>query len=198
MGLLLISVPIILILAAFTLPIPLSYAQSNDVNMSTSNLTTGNWTSYTNSTLGISFDYPFDWEVTEKQGRFEKGPDVIVTDGQIAFKIIKIDESINDIFQRHWLTETVKQFENQYQNDEGTRIIESTDMKKYKIDGERTGTFLYMANNEDGTSMAQENFLTQHRDRVYFLIFGDSTLTFDSPETQSIMQKIIKSFKFIT
>jgi hypothetical protein len=31
-----------------------------------------NWTSYTNNEKGISFDYPSDWEVEEKQDRFDR------------------------------------------------------------------------------------------------------------------------------
>ena len=37
--------------------------------------------------------------------------------------------------------------------------IPDTDMKKYKIDGEKTGTFLYTIDNGDGSTVAQQSFL---------------------------------------
>lgn len=43
------------------------------------------WSNYTNDNLGITFDYPSNWTMTEKNNRFEQGPDLSVGSGQHIF-----------------------------------------------------------------------------------------------------------------
>ncbi|MDP9306308.1 MAG: hypothetical protein M3O68_08200 [Thermoproteota archaeon] len=83
--------------------------------------------------------------------------------------------------------------------DPNTIIIEHTDTQKYKIGGERTGTFLLKRVHEgEGSDVAQQVFYFTHNGDGYSVSFTDSTLTFDLPETQNILNRIIHSFKFLS
>jgi hypothetical protein len=80
--------------------------------------------------------------------------------------------------------------------DEKTTLIEPTDVKKYKIGGERTGTFVTKV--DDGISaFGLQNFFVINNGDGYLFGFRASTETFDEPKSQNIMNKIIYSFLFL-
>ena len=159
--------------------------------------TPSNWTTYESPALGLSFDYPSDWEVEEKQDRFDTAADVSVSDGSAKFFIVKIDNAKNKLIRSVGLADSVKALEEAAGRDENTNIIEETDLTKYKLGGERTGTFLYTKTEELTDPYALQLFFVMHNGKTYSLGFRESTLTFDDPETQNILNKIIESFKFL-
>jgi PsbP-like protein len=146
------------------------------------------------SLTGISFDYPSDWEVQEKENRFDTGADVSVSNGDLKFFVSKLDRPVDDPLTG--LPEFARSLEQGLARDETNTIIEHTDVKKYKISGESAGTFLVKT--DDGTSSyGIQVFAVIHAGDGYMLNFRDSTKTFDTPETQMIMNKILQSFKFL-
>ena len=52
-----------------------------------------NYTIYSDDWLGISFEYPSDWNVEEKINRFSKYSDVQVHNGSNSFKVMKSQSS---------------------------------------------------------------------------------------------------------
>ena len=76
-------------------------------------------------------------------------------------------------------------------------VIEPTDVKKLMAGGERTGTFLVKYNVGVPQIGLQLTYVV-HKGDLYLLSFQDSTSTFDSPETQSIVNKFIQSFRFLS
>ena len=154
-----------------------------------------NWTTYMNN--DISFDYPSDWEVEEKQNRFDTAADVSVSDGSAKFFVLKLDNAKSKLFKSFGLADSVKALEEAAARDGSTNIIEETDVTKYKIGGERTGTFLSTKTDETDP-YALQIFIVSHNGKTYSLGFRETTSTFDDPETQSILNKIVQSFKFLT
>ena len=60
---------------------PIIFAQSeeNTIENSNTNSNLVNWTTYTNDDIGVSFDYPAGWDVSEKENRFDvTAADVLV------------------------------------------------------------------------------------------------------------------------
>lgn len=172
-----------------------SASEENNSGIAFSNLT--NWTTYESQVSGISFNYPAEWDVEEKQNRFDSGGDVTVSDGFTKFSVLVLPKATNDLLVTYGLVETTRTTENAFSNKEGITIIEDSDFKKYKIDGERSGTIL-LKNEGELIDYAQQFILVEHNKKGYALAFQDSTLTFDEPATQNIMNRILQSFRFLT
>jgi hypothetical protein len=156
----------------------------------TNSTTPTNWTAYENRVLGISFNYPSDWEIEEKKNRFDTAADVSVTDGSITFLVIKLDNPKSELLQSLDLSDATKALEGAAGEAEGKRIIEETDVTKYQVDGERTGTFLY-ASNEELTDDAVQIFLVLHNGKGYNLAFTSDVfgISFDYPSTWNAAEK---------
>ena len=91
---------------------------------------------------------------------------------------------------------TARQFEEALTKDETNTIVEPASTYKYNIGGEKTGTFLTKTDN--GISQyGTQTFNVKKNGDAYVLNFRDSTKTFDTSETQMIMNKILQSFKFL-
>lgn len=172
------------------------YAQSNEsVTENYSNISNmGDSKTFTSDSIGISFNYPSKWEVQEKQNRFENAPDVSVSNGTTNFIVSKTDSTYNKKIKDLGLYEATKSMQRTAE-DNGGQIIEQANVSKYRIGGEPTGTLLYAQH--ELISIAAQIFILEHKGQAYLLGFKDSTKTFDSPETQMIMNKILKSFKFL-
>ena len=185
-------VPVTLILLGFAALIPLTYAQSNGV--STSNLTGGNWTTYTNEVIGISFDYPSGWGIKEKQNRFDSVADVIISDdtNHSQFRISKSEGPFTSD-----VGDSTRYAEKHFDEEDELEIIESTDVKKYEIGGDKTATFLAKSDEEDSQYGIQFIYVI-HKENLYLLAFRDLTSTFDTPASQSILNKFIQSFRFLS
>lgn len=179
---------------------PSSYGQpgelQNNTNV-TSDKKVGNWTTYTNDMLGISFVYPSDWNVEEKQNRFDSGADVTVSGDDARFVFLKaIDRSEDDPLKPSGIAKSTKMLQDAAAANGDTTVIEPTDVKKYKIGGERTGTFVTKV--DDGVApFGLQNIFVIHNGDGYLLGFRASTENFDEPETQNIMDRIIHSFVFL-
>ena len=183
---------------------PESYAQSGDfANNNTSSLTNqtlvgeNNWTTYNNEVLGISFDYPSGWEVKEKQNRFDSAPDVTVSNNDTALIVAKVvDRPEDNPLKSSDAAVIARDIEDGVVKDDKMMVIEPTDVKKYKVGGEMTATFL--AKFDNGIHQyGFQNLFIKHNGDEYLLKFQDPTPTFDSPETQNIMNRIFHSFKFL-
>lgn len=182
---------------------PSSYAQlelENKGNLSTINQTGigENWTAYNSAVYGISFDYPSGWNLKEKENRFDSSADVAVHNNDIRFSASKvIDRPIDNPLKLSGLLESTRTIEDGVIQGGKDTSVEPTNVKKYKVGGERTGTFV--TKHDDGISPPTgiQTFIIFHKGDGYMLIFRAPVQTFDSPETQSLMSRIIQSFEFV-
>lgn len=193
---------IVCILAFFSL-FPPSYAQldelENNKNATTSEaMSDRNWTTYKSDVFGISFDYPSGWNIQEKENRFDSGPDVSVSDYDTIFSASKTtDRPEDNPLKSSAISTSTRMLEERIAQGEKDTIIQATDVKKYKVGGERTGTFV--TKHEDGVSspIGMQTFIVFHNGDGYMLNFRAPAESFDNPETQDIMNGIIQSFRFI-
>lgn len=179
-------------------------------SQSTTTTTTTNYTTYTSSKYGITFEYPADWDLTEKTNRFANEPDVDVGYGFNSFKFMDKDDrlSLNDnSFADLEFVTTMGQ--NAFvKSEDGDRLIESASTDEYRIDGHETGSFLYTANPVSSLGLDSSNsfmsfetanlvlFVNNDGD-VYTLRYSDNVDDFDTSEGEEIRNHILNSFRFL-
>lgn len=157
---------------------------------------------FTNQEYGISFEYPSYWNVNEKISRFSTGPDVEVSDGLNAFKFVKDKTSLGDseFFDLKFMANN---FQKVALEDPEKRLIEKVDLDTYQINGKDTASFLFTGkysfdeNSLIKTDYATQVFVIENRDNFDILMYQDTIIRFDTPESQGIMNHILDSFKFI-
>ena len=195
-----------MIIAVFSIPSLISsiYAQSDEqesrddsapINFSRGQ---GNWTTYTSELFGISFDYPSGWNVSEKQDRFDDATDVSVSKGYMKFGVSKtLDRPADNPLKSSDIGEITRGIEQVTEKDKEMSIVEPMDVKKYTVGAEKSGTFIVKFKVGVAQTGLQLTYVVHNGD-LYLLSFQDSTSTFDSPETQSILNKLIQSFRFLS
>ena len=179
--------------------ITLTYYEYNHVygslasnNSTESNL---NYTIYSNDRLGISFEYPSDWNVEEKINRFSKYSDVQVYNGSSSFKIMK-SQSISDTEMAEKLGGLKEVVELILPPEE--RVVEEIEENMYAIDG--TDTVSVLTAMEGLTNIPDkglERILLIHDDVLYILTYQNIVDKFDSKQSQETIGHILSSFRFI-
>jgi len=155
------------------------------------------WKTYKNELVGVSFDYPSGWDLSEKENRFDvTAADAMIVGDDAKFAIKVINRPGDTPLKSYALLSSTKRLEDAMAQSQGTTIIEHTDTKKYKIGGEKTGTFLTRVDN-GGLASGMQHFIIFHNGDGYMLSFLAPADSFDSSETQDTMNKIIQSFKFL-
>lgn len=167
--------------------------------------TTTNYTTYTSTEHGITFEYPADWDLTEKTNRFDSGPDVEVDDGFNSFKFLDKDDRLNvddNIFIDLEFVTTMLQ-NSLVDGSKGDRLIESVSFDEYRIDGHETGSFLYV---HDPTSewsvplnfeVASLMLAVDNDGNVYTMSYSDNVRDFDTLQGEEIRNHILNSFHFL-
>lgn len=176
---------------------------SLEIENSTDSTAIENYIPYSNSRLGISFEYPSDWKLTEKTSRFSSDADVEVSNGFNTFKFVDHKEAIDsglEFADLEFLAETAT---NVLVKPPEDRLIEGVDMKSYQIDGKETATFLYTTEFSFGESSsfnldyATQMFMVENDGKIYNLMYQDTVSKFDTPQSQEKMNHILNSFRFI-
>lgn len=168
-----------------------------------------NYTVYANPELGITFEYPSNWNLEEKTNRFTNDPDVMVSDGFNDFKFLDHKGAIDnmlDYFDLEFIAVTMQNRALEGESD--PRLIESaSEVDNEQIDGidGSVFTFLYTASNpyfegmsnlKDIGEIARQIFLVENDGKVYTLVYSNFASDFDDPESQEIMNHILTTFKF--
>ena len=177
----------------------LTYYESNHVygslasnNSTESNL---NYTIYSNDRLGISFEYPSDWNVEEKINRFSKYSDVQVHNGSSSFKVMK-SQSSSDTEMAEKLGGLKDVVGIILPPEE--RIVGAIEENMYAIDG--TDTVSVLTAMEGLTNVPDkglERILLIHNDVLYILTYQNTVDQFDSKQSQETIGHILTSFRFI-
>jgi hypothetical protein len=179
--------------------ITLTYYEYGNVHGSlASNNFTGNnlnYTSYSDDRLGISFEYPSDWNIEEKINRFSKYSDVLVYNGSNSFKIMKSQSSSDTVMAERLggLKEVVGIILPPEE-----RIVGEIEENRYAVDGADTVSVLTaMEGLTNVPDKGLERILLIHDDVLYILTYQNTVDKFDSKQSQEIIGHILSSFRFI-
>ncbi len=179
-----------------------SYSNSNaQLESTTANQT--KFTSYNNTEFGISFDYPSNWEVSEKTNRFDTAtPDVKITSPDNfmnSFRFLNHYETSDESLASIGLKETAESYADAFIANPGSVLIEDVNDSKYTIDGNPTATFLftdpgnmYVSDKDIGNQF----FMVEYDGKLYAMGYKNTVDNFDSPQSQEIMERIISSVRF--
>jgi PsbP-like protein len=179
--------------------ITLTYYEYGNVHGSlASNNFTGNnlnYTSYSDDRLGISFEYPSDWNVEEKINRFSKYSDVLVYNGSNSFKIMKSQSNSDTVMAEKLggLKEVVGIILPPEE-----RIVGEIEENRYAVDDADTVSVLTAL--EGLTNVPDkglERILLIHDDVLYILTYQNTVDKFDSKQSQETIGHILSSFRFI-
>lgn len=177
-----------------------------EINNESLNIERTAYTIYSNSSLGISFEYPSDWTLTEKQYLFDVGePDVQVSEFEFPsvyrmFNYINSSEEIEQDLNRGLdIEEITKAYKDHLISKyELANVTESPVLQKYIIGNYLVGTFILNTNDEMlGSTVTQQIFLIERGDQINILEYITLEDDFWSKERQEILNHIIKSFRFI-
>lgn len=154
-----------------------------------------NYTIYSDDRLGISFEYPSDWNVEEKINRFSKYSDVLVYNGNNSFKIMK-SQSNSDTVMAEKLGGLKEVVEIILPPEE--RLVGEIEENRYTIDGSDTVSVLTaMEGLTNIPDKGLERILLIHDDVLYILTYQNTVGEFDSKQSQETIQHILSSFRFI-
>ncbi len=179
-----------------------SYSNSNaQLETTTANQT--EFTSYNNTEFGISFDYPSNWEVSEKTDRFDTAtPDVKVTSPDNfmnSFSFLNHYETSDESLASIGLKETAESYADAFIDNPGFILIEDVNDSEYIIDGNPTATFLFTdPGNMYGSDkdIGNQFFMVGYDGKLYAMGYKNTVDNFDSSQSQEIMERIISSVRF--
>ena len=153
-----------------------------------------NYTIYSDDRLGISFEYPSDWNVEEKINRFSKYSDVLVYNDNNSFKIMK-SQSNSDTVMAEKLGGLKEVVEIILPPEE--RVVGEIEENRYTIDGSDTVSVLTaMEGLTNIPDKGLERILLIHNDVLYILTYQNTVGEFDSKQSQETIQHILSSFRF--
>jgi len=154
-----------------------------------------NYTVYSDARLGVSFEYPSDWQLNDKINRFAKNSDVIVYNNSNSFSVMKSQSSSDAVLVEKLggpreIVDIILPPEE--------RIVGQIEENKYRIDGTDTVSVLTalegIANVPD---KGFERFLLVHDGTLYIFTYQDSVEKFDTKESQDNLNHIINTMRFL-
>jgi len=191
---------ILILVVGYTLSQSYSYSNAQ-LEITTANQT--EYTSYNNTEFGISFDYPANWEISEKTDRFDTTtPDVKVTSPDNfmnSFSFLNHYKTSDELLASIGLKETAEGYADAFIKNPGSILIEDVDDSNYTTDGNPTATFLFTdPGNMYGSDkdVGNQFFMIEYNDKLYAVGYKNTVDNFDSPQSQEIMERIISSFRF--
>lgn len=154
-----------------------------------------NYTIYSDDRLGISFEYPSNWNVEENINRFSKYSDVLVYNGTNSFKIMKSQSNSDTVMAEKLggLKEVVGIILPPEE-----RVVGEIEENRYAIDG--TDTVSVLTAMEGLTNIPDkglERILLIYDDVLYILTYQNTVDKFDSKQSQETIEHLLSSFKFI-
>src|SRR3712207_5649048 len=124
------------VLAIFAV-IPAAYAQNSGISQ---------WNNFTSAELGIAFQYPGNWSLTQRNTSSELIPDLVVNNGSNYFNYIKPDTRIDNELAKAGFEAIAQTFVDTYSRN-GT-IVQSLDFTSTQIDGNPAAAFAYSFGND--------------------------------------------------
>jgi hypothetical protein len=149
---------------------------------------------YTSEKYGIQFEYPSNWELTEKTSRFDEGPDIQIKSGTNRFDIYRYNNAENDLGTLEVGTASDNVLNGLMSTyDLNAKIIE--DPSYIFLDGYRAQTFLISVE-KDGMKGGHQNWTVIVGNHAFQIINLELANEFDSLENSDIRNHFIDSLKF--
>ena len=154
-----------------------------------------NYTTYSDTRLGVSFEYPSDWQLNDKINRFAKNSDVIVYNSSNSFRVMK-SQSTSDAILVEKLGGPKEIVDIILPPEE--RVVGQIEENKYVIDGVDTVSVLTALEGiENVPDKGFERFLLMHDGSLYIFTYQDTVEKFDTKESQDTLNHIISTLQFI-
>lgn len=154
------------------------------------------YTKYTSENYGIQFEYPSNWQLTEKTSRFDDGPDIRIESGTNQFDIYRYDDPENDLGALNVETASNNVLNGLLSIDDfNAKIIEN--QSYIFLGGHRAQTFLISIENDEGIKGAHQNWQVFVGDHSYQIINLALASDFDSFENTQIRNHVMDSIKFL-
>lgn len=179
--------------------VTIKYYQDNNVYASLGSNTTSetqpHFTKYSDARLGVSFEYPSDWQINDKINRFAKNSDVTVYNGSNYFRVMKSQSSADSTLVEK-LGGPKEIVDIILPSDE--RVIGQIEENKYMIDGINTISVLTAREGiTDVPNKGFERFLLMHDDSLYIFTYQDTVERFDTKKSQDTLNHILKTIQFM-
>ena len=161
------------------------------------------YSNYTSTKYKIQFQYPSDWNVTEKTGRFDEGLDLKIANPMSTNErilIMYLDATVADQMSTAGIAAVVNVMVDETRNDFSKEIRIIEDPTFLSINGKQAGTFLYTSKDKYDTealTWGQQIWTVNLVTHGYFITFMATPDRFDSPENIQIRDQFIKSIKFL-
>lgn len=165
------------------------------VGSNTTNETQPHFTKYSDTRLGVSFEYPSDWQINDKINRFAKNSDVTVYNDSNSFRVMK-SQSSSDSALVEKLGGPKEIVDIILPSDE--RVVGQIEESKYMIDGIKAISVLTAREGiTDVPNKGFERFLLMHDDSLYIFTYQDIVERFDTKESQDTLNHILKTIQFM-
>ena len=166
----------------------------------TSNATGTSMTNYSSNHYQIHFQYPTNWDLTEKTSRFDEGTDISVS-GFSPSGVIAIQYLNTSLIQDMDLQSAVYEFFKTSINSDYKKEYKVIEQPSFvNIDNQKAGSFLFTQKDkyeEFATKWATQVWVVYVGNHGYLLSFMASTNVFDAPEIKNIRDQFIGSIKFM-
>lgn len=154
-----------------------------------------NFTKYSDARLGVSFEYPSDWQLNEKINRFAKNSDVTVYNGSNSFRVMK-SQSSSDSALVEKLGGPKEIVDIILPSEE--RIVGQIEENKYVIDGINAVSVLTAREGVPGVpNKGFERFLLMQDDTLYIFTYQDTIEKFDTRASQATLNHILNTIRFM-
>ena len=175
----------------------------------TSNFTNVQWKKFVNDTIGISLEYPSHWEggtgregfylISPKPEDFPSGEYPSGTDFRFFYGMKPPFDNL-EVLTRVIAVDVVVERSSE---DTDYHLIEKPTMKKYNLDGERTGAFSYRTIHDypgydiPDFIMNVEEIILIHEGKVFDFQFSYKEDAFDKDYINQIKDHMLKSIKWL-
>lgn len=154
---------------------------------------------HTSVKYGISFEYPSNWIIDDKENRFISKSDIVINNPDDEFHSFTInrDEDKSLVSSMGGLLkydqEFIKFIEENYPEE---RIVEYANYSDYKIGEYETVTHT-TAKGSSFMTYGVESFSVETPNAIYRITYQNTADEFDSSKSQEILNHLIKSIKFL-
>jgi hypothetical protein len=157
------------------------------------------FSNYTSEKYRIQFQYPSNWEVTEKTNRFDESSDIRINN-PLQLTLITISYVPNPIIPGTFQDSVDLLFDKltTYDYTKEQKTIEEPTF--LTIDGQEAATFLFTSKDKfdmNAVTIGDQAWLVNNVDDNYVISFLALPATFDSPENTLIRNQFIKSIHFL-
>lgn len=155
------------------------------------------YNNFTSDRYQLQFEYPADWDFSEKETVTEFGPAINSSGdtrifGTGVFSGVLSGNSIETTS----LEEMVHQEVEVFQDVMSWKVVEKPNIGKYVIGGEKSATVVFEHEDDDGQSIVDLYVYVDHNGKRYFFDFTFPKDSFYNEENEDVRNRILTSIVF--